>query len=341
MVKGTYCLIMRLDKSREIAIGRRPPAGFPAGFYCYVGSGMSSLEKRIGRHKSVYKHLHWHIDWFLKHARIIDVKRIESPRRLECMLSQEIARLSGRVVMRKFGSSDCSCETHLHYFGRNPSGRVDAVVRKTERLLKAYHKNRKRIKERLLEFEEVWKEPDERVFEELAFCFCTPQSNAKSCFAAVRFLARSRMLLRGDQKAIGRHLRRGVRFPNNKSRYIVEARELFTDRAGRLRLKERLHHRNPLVVREWLVRSIRGLGYKEAGHFLRNIGMGENIAILDRHILRNMVRYGIISEVPKTLTRKKYLELEEALRGFSKRIGIPMAELDLLFWSMETGEVFK
>jgi N-glycosylase/DNA lyase len=210
-----------------------------------------------------------------------------------------------------------------------------------ESLLRAYRKNRKRIRERLLEFEEVWREPDKRIFEELAFCFCTPQSNARSCFAAVDYLARSGLLLRGDREAISRHIRSGVRFPENKSRYIVEARGLFTDPGGNLRIKERLHHSDPLVLREWLVKNIRGLGYKEAGHFLRNIGMGDNLAILDRHILRNMVRYGIIREVPKSLTRKRYLEIEEALRGFSRRVGIPMAELDLLFWSMETGEIFK
>ncbi len=210
-----------------------------------------------------------------------------------------------------------------------------------EGLIRAYRKNRRQIRERLLEFEEVWKEPDERIFEELAFCFCTPQSSARSCFAAVDFLARSGILLKGDQKSISKYLRSKVRFPENKSRYIVEARRLFTDPVGKLRLKERLHHSDPLVLREWLVEKIKGLGYKEAGHFLRNIGMGDNLAILDRHILRNMVRYGIIKDIPRCLTRKRYLEIEESLRQFSRRVGIPMAELDLLFWAQETGEIFK
>jgi len=42
-----------------------------------------------------------------------------------------------------------------------------------------------------------------------------------------------------------------------------------------------------LCMPEWLVKNLTGLGYKEAGHFLRNIGSGK-IAILDRHILRNL-----------------------------------------------------
>jgi N-glycosylase/DNA lyase len=210
-----------------------------------------------------------------------------------------------------------------------------------EGLIREYNKRRKEIRERLLEFREVWKEPEERIFEELAFCFCTPQSKARSCFSAVDYLAKSGILLKGDRKAISQHLKGNMRFHNNKSRYIVEARELFSDRQGRLRIKERLHHHDPLVMREWLVRNVKGLGYKEAGHFLRNIGFGDNIAILDRHILKNMVRYGIIREVPSSMTRKKYLELEDKLRKFSKKSGIPMAELDLLFWFQETGEIFK
>lgn len=53
------------------------------------------------------------------------------------------------------------------------------------------------------------------------------------------------------------------------------------------------------------------MSYKEASHFLRNVGFGENIAILDRHILRNLVKLEVIDELPKTLTPKLYLEIEE------------------------------
>lgn len=210
-----------------------------------------------------------------------------------------------------------------------------------EGLIRDYKRMRKQIRERLLEFREVWKEPDERIFEEMAFCFCTPQSSARSCFSAVDHLARSRILFRGDQAAISKGLRGNVRFHNNKSGYIIGARSMFSDRAGRLRIKEMLHHHDPLALREWLVRNVKGLGYKEAGHFLRNVGMGDNLAILDRHILKNMVKYGVIKEFPKTLSMKSYLDLEDRFRKFSREIGIPMAELDLLFWSQETGEIFK
>lgn len=129
MSKGAYCLVMKLD--RDMRIGRRPHVRFPGGFYCYVGSAMNSIEKRLCRHISQEKRLHWHIDWFLEHASIVDVKRIESHERLECSLSRDIAGLSDGAVMRGFGSSDCrTCESHLHYFRENPSGLVDKVVKR-------------------------------------------------------------------------------------------------------------------------------------------------------------------------------------------------------------------
>ena len=89
------------------------------------------------------------------------------------------------------------------------------------------------------------------------------------------------------------------------------------------------------------MKNVNGLGYKETSHFLRNIGLGKNFAILDRHILKNLKRYGVIKSIPKTLTRKKYLEIERKMKKFSEKIKIPLAELDLLFWSEETGEIFK
>ena len=94
-------------------------------------------------------------------------------------------------------------------------------------------------------------------------------------------------------------------------------------------------------ARTWLVKNIKGLGMKEASHFLRNIGFFEEIAILDRHILKNLKKSGAIKSVPKTLSAKKYLELEKQMQGFSEKTGIPMQDLDLFFWAQETGEIFK
>jgi N-glycosylase/DNA lyase len=94
-------------------------------------------------------------------------------------------------------------------------------------------------------------------------------------------------------------------------------------------------------LREWLVKNVKGLGYKEATHFLRNVGRSNGLAILDRHILRNLKRYGAIRAIPKTLSKKEYFRIERRFREFADAVGIPIDELDLLFWSMETGEIRK
>lgn len=208
-----------------------------------------------------------------------------------------------------------------------------------DKLLAEYKARKSEIKKRLDDFKAVWTEPDERIFSELCFCICTPQSKAVHCHEAVSALSGNRVLYCGDERRIRSGLKK-VRFPNNKAKYIVETRgRFFCDKT--LRVKDKISAGDIFATREWLVRNVKGIGYKEASHFLRNIGFGDDLAILDVHILKNMVRLGVISEKPKTLTRKKYLELEEKLRKFSKSVGIPMAELDLLFWSMETGHIFK
>jgi N-glycosylase/DNA lyase len=91
------------------------------------------------------------------------------------------------------------------------------------------------------------------------------------------------------------------------------------------------------------VKNIKGIGLKEASHFIRNIGFDyENqLAILDRHILKNLKEFGVINEIPKTLTSKKYLEIENRMKKFAERIDISLYELDLLLWSKETGIIFK
>lgn len=208
-----------------------------------------------------------------------------------------------------------------------------------ERLLAEYRDKKNDIRRRLAEFKHAWAGSDKRIFAELCFCICTPQSKAVHCDKAVSALAGTGMLYRGDVCRVRQGLK-AVRFPNNKARYIVETRKKLASSRG-VSIKKRISGKDVIATREWLVKNVKGIGYKEASHFLRNIGFGADLAILDVHILKNMVKHGIISEAPKSMTRKKYLELEGRLKEFSKRIGIPMAELDLLFWAMETGHIFK
>jgi N-glycosylase/DNA lyase len=209
-----------------------------------------------------------------------------------------------------------------------------------EELQALYGERRGAIHQRLREFREILDHNDDDVFAELCFCLLTPQSSAKTCWAAVSRLRERSLLLKGEANEIQLQLN-DVRFGDSKAKYIVEARATFT-KDGKLHLKSHLSSfTNPFELREWMVENVKGLGYKEASHFLRNIGLGEEFAILDRHILRNLKRLEVITEVPVSITKKRYLEIEEKLRHFSREVGIPLADLDLLFWSRETGWIFK
>ena len=206
-------------------------------------------------------------------------------------------------------------------------------------LLKYYTKRKKEIKYRLQDFKAVYKKSDNDIFVELCFCILTPQAKAVVCDEAINRLKRRGLLLSGSQRHI-RSCLKGVRFPNNKAKYIVAARDFLKNGKG-IDIKNKLDTKDLLKTRDWLVKNIKGLGYKEASHFLRNIGFGKDMAILDVHIMRNLKRYSVIDKPTTSLTKKNYRYIEKKIEKFSKKIRIPMDELDLLFWSKETGIVFK
>ena len=205
---------------------------------------------------------------------------------------------------------------------------------------RTHNKIRSDIESRLEEFRQAWAAgSDEDVFAELTFCLFTPQSKARSCWAAVECLQTSDLLMNGSQQDIAATIT-GVRFHNTKAGRVVRAREQFFS-GGRSLRSTIAGFSSPGETREWLVENINGFGYKEASHFLRNLGMGGELAILDRHILRNLVPLGVIGEVPTSISRKNYLEIEQKMAVFSQRIKIPMAHLDLVLWYREAGEIFK
>jgi len=208
--------------------------------------------------------------------------------------------------------------------------------------IKKIHSNIKpEIEKRLQEFELIWKKgSEEDIFAELVFCIFTPQSKAKVCWEAVESLQDKDLLLEGKAAEISLEIN-CVRFRNNKAKYLERARELFTEK-GNLRIKSELRKFDDVFeCRDWLVKTVPGYGYKEASHFLRNIGFGENIAILDRHILKNLVKLGVISRIPPSISPKKYLEIENKMKKCAEKTKIPMAHLDIVLWYKETGEIFK
>lgn len=202
-----------------------------------------------------------------------------------------------------------------------------------EELPKLYHNRRIAIRSRLKEFSHI---PPTEYFYELIYCLLTPQSSALNAEKAVTLLRQHRF----HQASVNpEHLLHQpefyIRFHKTKAKHLVEMKSHYS-----LIEQYLLNGHSSIQTREWLVDNVKGLGWKEASHFLRNIGH-RNLAILDRHILKNLIRFGVIRKTLKTLTPKRYQTIEKQFQQFAEHVGIPMDELDLLFWSMETGEILK
>ncbi len=206
-----------------------------------------------------------------------------------------------------------------------------------------YKTKRKDFEKRLDEFRAMWESGDNRgMLHELIFCIFTPQSKAANCWKCVRSIVDNGLLIGGGA---GDFLKlkeiNGVRFKNNKSGYAVLARDKFV-KNGKITIKPFLSKfKNPYNMRAWLVENIKGYGYKEASHFMRNIGLVDGIAILDRHILKNLKLMGAIKKVPDSITPAVYLEIEKKMKAFAAKIHVPMPALDLILWYKEAGHIFK
>lgn len=193
---------------------------------------------------------------------------------------------------------------------------------------------RSKVEARVAEFDRLReKGTDEEWFSELCFCLMTANSTARLGIAIQKTLGDDCLTLPQPkiEQVLADH---GHRFARPRADYICKARKLPKLRAV---IEAQGDDRR---AREWLAENVLGLGYKEASHFLRNTGHYD-VAILDRHILRIMQEYSLIREIPKTITRKRYLEMEKTLEKLSLRLKMPLGILDYYLWYMRTGEILK
>jgi N-glycosylase/DNA lyase len=205
-----------------------------------------------------------------------------------------------------------------------------------------YSSKKEKINLRLEEFSKVWAEgTDKEIFAELIFCILTPQASGKSCWAAVENMIRKDILYKGDLGRISKEIK-GARFINKKAAYIIEAREKFLGNDETTSLRSIISKiKDGYRARDWLANNIKGIGYKEASHLLRNIGFERNLAILDRHILKNLHLVGALESIPNSISKRRYFDIEKKMLEFANAIQIPMSHLDFVMWYKETGEIFK
>jgi N-glycosylase/DNA lyase len=201
-------------------------------------------------------------------------------------------------------------------------------------LLSLHTAKRDAIRNRLDDFRRV---PPSEYFYEIVYCILTPQTSAEHAERVVAELRRRSFHAHAlDPEKILADRSMYIRFHTTKSKHLLKLKNEFDSILSVLSTVG-----DAFALREWLVKNVKGLGYKEATHFLRNVGRNDGLAILDRHILRNLQRYGAIRTIPPALSRKHYLRIEKRFGKFAERVGIPVDELDLLFWSIETGVIRK
>ena len=210
-----------------------------------------------------------------------------------------------------------------------------------ENIRRAYASRRTEIRDRMSEFDLIGAAgTDAHFWEEMVFCFFTGGCSARmglNSLEAVRPFLRT-----GDQGQLAAALAGVHRYPNARARYIVASRDFLLEHCG-LELRNKLHgFKCSQERRDWLAREkgIKGLGYKEASHYLRNVGF-KGYAILDKHVLNCLAELKLIDEAKPPNTRSKYLIVEEKVKKLTDLTEIDFDELDLVLWSMKTGVILK
>ncbi len=201
--------------------------------------------------------------------------------------------------------------------------------------LKKNNRVKNLVNAKINEFKENRNKPITEIFKELCFCILTANFNAEKSMKIQAEIGDGFLSL--PENDLAEKLRvLGHRYPSSRAKYITEARKMISVLESVL--ESPINERS---LREWLARNIKGLGYKEASHFLRNIGF-MNLAVIDFHVINILSRYGLIQKPKnKTLTKRRYLEIERILSELAERTNLKLGELDLYLWYMETGKILK
>jgi Uri superfamily endonuclease len=114
---GTYALILQNRSCAKIDVGRLGKMTFSPGYYIYVGSarGPGGVKARVSRHCRKLKPRRWHIDYLSKIMRPICAWIRYDQKHLEHRWARIFSEMPEVLPIKRFGSSDCTCQTHLFH----------------------------------------------------------------------------------------------------------------------------------------------------------------------------------------------------------------------------------
>ena len=194
----------------------------------------------------------------------------------------------------------------------------------------------KLVDEQVKAFRKVHNSDNHTWFSELCFCLLTANSSATLGIKIQNALQSDGFINLPFEELQQKLKQLGHRFYTKRAEYIVEARKY----ANSIRDIILSFGDDTWNAREWLVKNIKGLGYKEASHFLRNVGYFD-FAIIDRHILKMLYTHGFISRIPTTITKRKYFEFERIFKAIADYFDIPPGIFDFYVWYLSTGKILK
>ncbi|NMJ77249.1 hypothetical protein GLU64_02470 [Nanohaloarchaea archaeon] len=215
-----------------------------------------------------------------------------------------------------------------------------------ENIKQHYKENRKEVENRLEEFSDLRGSSDKRKFNELVFVILTSQTEAQKAWEASKKLVEQNISEEKTSEIADLLERCEVSYPESKAEYIKENKSMLsqptlTNPKHALKINSRIDEEDLEKTRRWFAENIKGISWKGSSHFLRNIGYGNGFAIISSHIPSQMYELGLTEDPDLPEEYREYVEQEQKLREFSEDIGIDIKALDLVLWSMRTGEIFK
>lgn len=189
------------------------------------------------------------------------------------------------------------------------------------------------VENRKQDFIRAGKSSPEVIYGELCFCILTANTSAEMGIRTQEIIGLEGFL-NFDEETMRMRLKEArYRFYNVRSKFLVQSRWIVDELPHIVAMKDRIG------ARDYLVNNLKGIGYKEASHFLRNVGVFD-FSILDKHIL-NMIRKEHPERKFLVGSRKNYLETEKTILEFADSISLEPGILDLYLWKIATGKLLK